>query len=193
MNNVTAVTNGEIIGYVEGGVYSDFSSPTKYGKVAPIAGHLLETFKGRLLVAKGNVIYYSGTMAPNQFDLRRNFKQLPGRITMLKAVDDGLYLSDGEKTYFASGRDMQDLALEPVAEYGAIPWAAQRVDAGLVGVEGFKGHVVFWVSEEGICVGGDGGSYRNLTQRRYAPPEGRSYGAGLFRKDKSQYIIALHN
>ena len=54
-------------------------------------------------------------------DRRRNFKQLSSRITLLSAVEDGIYVSDQERTYFMGGGDPGEAVLIDKADYPAIP------------------------------------------------------------------------
>lgn len=183
VNELTVVSNGQIIGYIEGGIYNEFATPTKNGKVVPTPGHLVEIFKGRLLVAQGSMIAYSDTLALNQFDYRKNFVQLPGFITMMKAVKNGVWLSDGEKTYFAKGLDFDKVEdLDEVSTHGVIPGTAQNVDKE-----------IWWMSDEGFCRGGENGGYEIVTEDRYVLSEYRDFGASLYRTDKKQLIVSLHN
>jgi len=50
-------------------------------------------------------------MALMRTDRRRNFKQLPSRVTLLSAVEDGVYVSDQERTYFMGGGDPGEAVL----------------------------------------------------------------------------------
>jgi hypothetical protein len=193
VNDNVVVTNQQIIGYIEAGIYSDFEAPDDHGKVSPMAGHIVAYFNGRIVVAKGSTVFYSDAMALNSFDLRRNYHQFPGVITMMAPVEDGMYVSDGEKTYFVDGRDFATASLRTLVDYPAIPGTAAKIDSGLAGREGFSGPAYMWASEQGICIGANNGSFRNLTQKYYRPPSLKSRGAGIFMRNKSKYIAALHN
>jgi len=89
-----------------------------------VPGHLIEYFNGRLLVAWDNEIWFSDPMALMRTDKRRNFKQLPSRITLLSSVEDGIYVSDLEGTYFMGGGDPGEAILIDKADYPAIPHTA---------------------------------------------------------------------
>ena len=145
MNGVIILTNNQVIGYLSNGVFNDFATPTKYAKIVPSPGHMLELFNGRLLIAQGSKIAFTDTGAINQYDPRKNFHQLSGIITMMKTVSDGVYLSDGKKTYFANGRDFATATLDEVSDYPATPGTATIIDGGLVGGSGITGDIIIIV------------------------------------------------
>jgi hypothetical protein len=85
-------------------------------------------------------------MALSRTDESRNFKQLPSRITLLSALEDGMYVSDLKRTYLLGGRDPGETVLVEKANYPAIPYTAQKVDAGRIGDLGLSGLAVLWAS-----------------------------------------------
>jgi len=52
--------------------------------------------------------------------MRRNFKQLPTRIALLSSVEDGIYVSDLEGTYFMGGGDPGEAILSEKADFPAL-------------------------------------------------------------------------
>jgi hypothetical protein len=72
-------------------------------------------------------------MALMRTDRRRNFKQLPFRVTLLSAVEDGVYVSDLEGAYFMWGGDPGEAVLIDKADYPAIPHTEQKIDAPRIG------------------------------------------------------------
>ena len=193
INNIVVVTNNQFIGYIQGGAYKDFINPEGRGKIRPIPGHLIETFQNKILVAVGDAIYFSDSMMFHNFDRRKNYHQFHGVISMIKAVKDGVYVSDSKDTYFISGGDFQKAKAIPVADYMAFNDGAISLEGEELGLEGYSGKVIMWASEKGICVGADGGRFANITKLVYSPGSTWNKGAGLFRKDKKQYIVSLHN
>jgi hypothetical protein len=116
------LTNGTVIGYLQGGNFQFFPDPKQPYKSPMVPGHLIEYFNGRLYVARDNEIWFSDPMALMRTDRRRNFKQLPSRIALMSAVDDGIYVSDLERTYFMGGGDLGEAALIDKADYPASMW-----------------------------------------------------------------------
>ena len=70
---------------------------------------------------------------------------------------------------------------------------AVKIEAEELALEGFSGRAILFASEKGICIGTDGGHFANITKWVYSPGSSWNRGAGLFRKDKGQYIVSLHN
>ena len=133
------LTNGTVIGYVREGAFTTITDPGQTYKTPMIPGHLIEYFNGRLYVARDNEIWFSDPMALIRTDKRRNFKQLPSRVTLLSAVDDGIYVSDLERTYFMGGGEPGEAVLAEKANYPAIPHTAQKIGADRVGGLGLSG------------------------------------------------------
>ena len=119
--------------------------------------------------------------------MRRNFKQLPSRIMLLSAVDDGIYVSDLERTYFMGGGDPGEAVLMDKADYPAIPYTEQKIDAPRIGGLGLSGSAVLWASGMGICLGVAGGQFRNLTEEHFRIQGEPSSGASILRKEDGFY------
>ena len=158
-----------------------------------LPGHLIEYFNGRLYVARDNEIWFSDPMAFMRTDRRRNFKQVPSRVTLLSAVEDGIYVSDLERTYFMGGGDPAESILSDKADYPAIPGTVQKIDANRVGGLGLSGSAVLWASRMGVCLGASGGQFKCLTEDYYLIQGDVASGASIFHKvDKLfHYFVCL--
>ena len=167
--NKIFLTNNNIIGYVEDLVYSDFAAPSETYKSIMKPGHLIEWFNGRLYVARGGDVWFSDAVYPGSTDERKNFKQLGGYISMMRAVKDGIYVSNGKETYFMAGLDPGEAALVKVATYPAILGSDVQIDGERLGLRDISGRAVLWMTSQGICAGLDGGQFINLTQNFYRP------------------------
>ena len=77
----------------------------------------------------GDTIFYSDSMMLHHFDVRRNYHQFNGYISMIKAVSDGVYVSDSKNTYFLAGRDFAKSRLDKVADYMAFDNGAVKIEA----------------------------------------------------------------
>ena len=166
---------------------------TQFGEPAPI-GHALAWFRGHMLVAQGPVLWYSHPYRYELFPLGRAFKVLPADITMVAPVEDGVFVS-ADQTYFLSGASPSEWVLKTVASYPALPGTQSyaRAEAGTVGEgEGLAMRTVFWSSNRGHCMGGNGGLFNNLTDVRYSYP-GAQRGAGIVREvnGTNQYLSVL--
>jgi hypothetical protein len=160
VNGIVYLCNGAIIGYIRDGVSNSFPDPQQTYKTKMKSGYLIGYFKGKLYVAKENEIWFSDPMALGRADERRNFKQLPSRITLMSAVEDGMYLSELERTYFMGGTDPGDAVLVEKAAYPAIPFTAHKIDAPRIGDLGLSDTAVLWASKMGSVLVGEGDNSR---------------------------------
>jgi hypothetical protein len=186
-------TNDSCIGYIHNGAAFEFVAPTVDFRRSPEPGHLLEFFNGSLFVARENVIWFTDAFAFNRIDYRKNFKQLPSRLTMMRAVDDGMYLSDLNCVYFAQGSRPNKWALRKVCDNPAVLGSDTSLDGKRVKAD-IQGRIVFWLTSEGVHMGTNGGQVVNLTSARYTPPACSS-AASLFKGagDLKQVIISIQN
>lgn len=175
-----AFTTSQAVDYVGPTTTKTFSDP-------PI-GHLLELFNGAMLIAQDNVLWYSEPFAYAWYDLKGNYLEFSDRITMVKAVQGGVFVSTERETFFHKGTNVKELQQMKVADYPAIEGTMAQVDATRIGDGNLIGTGAIWASTEGICFGGFDGYFRNLTQRKLTYPAAR-YGAGLYKDGK--YICLL--
>lgn len=162
------LTNSSVIGYIRGGIYYDFTAPSETYKSLMKPGHLIEWFNGRLYVARSGDVLFSDPVYPGSTDERKNFKQLGGYISMMRAVKDGIYVSNSKETYFMAGLDPGEAALVKVADYPTILGSDVKIDGERIGRD-ISGRAVLCMTPMGICAGLDGGTWINLTQSFYRP------------------------
>lgn len=123
----------------------------------PPTGQLIEQFNGRLYIASGNLVYFTEPLRYGLVHTVNGYFMFPERVTLLKSVTDGMYVSS-EATYFLPN-GMKDAKLEPMLPYRAIEGAACNLP---------DSHDVMWLSERGFVLGGSGGKTDNLTEDRIA-------------------------
>lgn len=187
-----AVTNSDIIGYVQAGAYNDMPTPTIQFRIKPYPGQLIEWYNGRLYIARGDRIYYTDPYAL-RMRLKKNYIQTSGHVTLLKAVDDGLWIADG-KIHFLSGPSPLKFTWHTKTDYNAIIHSAKSVLRDLVGKDGLTSPSIWTGTEKGVAVLGNSGSFKNITIKYYTMPAGKT-GAGLYREsgNKSQFLVTLEN
>ena len=154
----------------------------------PPIGHLLEIYNGVMLIAQDNVLWHSEPFALSQFNLAKNYIQFGERLTMVKAVSGGIYVSTEQETFSHRGGTVKELQQTKVADYPAIEGTVVTASASKIGDGKITGLAALWASTKGICFGGPDGNFRNLTERRLDYPFAR-YGSGLFRDGK--YVCLL--
>lgn len=170
---------------------TDFASP------AP-AGTILEVHSGVMYVVAGNVAYHSDPYQFERFRRARQFLQFPGQVTMFSAVNDGVYVSTPETTWFVEGTVPREMKSRVVFNHGALPGTAVKTTVGATRAEeedqeGSPGGLaVMWTSTQGVCIGTDGGKVVNMTEQRVDFPAATRGGAIVRRvRGYTQYLTAL--
>lgn len=153
---------------------------TQHLRPAP-AGQFVDVINGRTLVARGDTLYFSEPYAPELFDLRKNFR-FNGPIVMLAALDTGVYIGTEAQVIWLDGKVPENWVYSERLMYGAIRGAVTKTSRDLVlDGQGVKRVAVF-ATQQGICVGEDGGGIINLTRERYAYPV----------QDKGAVVVRQH-
>ena len=197
----TFCTNGFDIGYVFDSTWHDLSavdagepkeevqSYLRASRMTMPSGHLIEHYNGRIYVYNDTMLYFSDSLAYHRCHKTHGGIMRPKRGTMLSAVNDGLWLSD-DGIFFMSGGDVTDSSLKKVAPYSAIEGTAIKVPGEKLGIEGIRGECIVFTTHEGICVGGPGGFFKNITHNKYRLPSAITKGSSLYMNpDGSSRII----
>jgi hypothetical protein len=186
--------NGYIKGYLEDRTVHNWEIAEYVGPSTskhfdgPPTGHLLELYNGYMFIAQDNVLWNSMPFNYHSYDLNKGNLLYPGRITMVKAVKDGLYLSDENNTYYLNGMSPREFIQTKVADYPAIEGTATLIDGSKLWNGDIRGRIVIWTSPEGICIGGPEGMFVNLTERKLTYPNA-NYGTGTCIGDR--YVCVL--
>jgi hypothetical protein len=189
-NDKTYYTNRNEIGYVKDGASNLLVDPVLEFKLPLPPGQLVEYYRGCLYVARDNILYISDPLC-DYFDTRTGYKQFAGKITLLRAVDTGLYVGD-EKIWWVKGDSAEEFERLEAYSYRAIPYTDVRTNGQNIG-DGMKGNIAIWTGENGICMGDNSGQVSNLTEGRYNFPA-YGIGAGFIREKQNvrHYINSLY-
>ncbi len=150
-------------------------------KELPPPGQLLEYSNGVIWIAVGNLLYHAIPWDYAACDPEKSFFILPERVTLLKAVADGLFVSSNQ-TFFlpAAGTDQVQLQLK--APYKAIEGAAASLP---------NSEDVIWLSERGRVRGTAGGQIENVTEAQIAMPKYRRACLGFTERDGHKVAVAI--
>ncbi len=179
------VANGTVALVISGG-HDDLQRPlqTQFYGPAP-SGQFVAYYRGHMLVARGNLIQVS---APFGLELFRPADHIAfaSRIRMIAPVDDGIYVSDSEFTYWCAGAN--PLKFDEIKQRHDAP----AIEGTLVYARGARigriqgqFQIPMWLTSNGVVAGSPGGELNVLTnQYRFDAP---ARGAGLFRKQRETY------
>ena len=183
-------TNEHQIGYIKNHANYSVTDPIREFKMPLPAGQFVEYYMGCLYVARDKILYISDPLC-DYYDVRTGYKQFASRITLLRAVDDGIYVAD-DKTYFIKGKANEDFERQEVYPVKAIPFTDIRVSGKYID-DSLAGNVAMWTAENGICLGDNSGQVKNLTESRYVFTA-HGQGTGFIREKNNvrHYVNSLY-
>lgn len=186
VNDTVGYTNGNVIGYVRDGISYLFPNPTEEYKLPITPGDLIETYANRFFITKDNVYFWTDILSHRfgAYDKRMNGRQLPSKILLMKAVDDGIYLSDEEYIYFIHGSDPYEMVIKQVLNYSAIEGMVCEIDIRLLPLQGVSGKCYAIGTKRGICFVMNSGNVFNATEKYYQFPDVKK-GAMLFKQQNN--------
>jgi hypothetical protein len=157
-------TNRCQIGYVMYDTAYNLSDPDIRYKLPLPAGQLIEYYKGCLYVAKDDCLYISDPLC-DYYDIRDGYKRMKGDISLLRAVDTGIYIGD-DVVRFMNGKGGDDFEIEEVYPHRPVMFTDIRQSGRDIG-GGVVGNVALFTCDNGICVGTNTGLVENLTEEQY--------------------------
>jgi len=188
VNGIVYFTNNQIIGYVQDGVAYPFPEVDEEYKVKMIGGTILEFLNSRLYTVQDDTIFFSDAARPMVMDARHNFVQLSGKIRMLQAVVDGLYVSAGEHVFFMhehvkpttghGGDDPPKWKYIPIIDVPCFEGMSIKIEGEKISPK-IEAKVIIWPGGEGCFLGKPGGEFERLTGRNFFL-DGVANGAGAF-------------
>lgn len=141
---------------------------TDFCKPAP-AGICPTSWRGRALIAEGNVLYASRPNDWETFDVRRDYKQFVDPITLVVPVDDGIYVGTEKELSFLAGSQFDQLVYRLVVNGGTVLGSGVPVPGELVkqGEGAGQGSAMLCIADGRIIAGFNGGGITRLTENVY--------------------------
>ncbi|MHC1787886.1 hypothetical protein [Solidesulfovibrio sp.] len=156
----------------------------------PPMGHLLEAHSGRIYIAVDNVIYFTEGAGLYDFVCMADgfLPFFPSKVTMMRAIDDGIYIGTAAGVDFVGGTDPGKFQYRRVTNSAPVPGTDVLVPGDLISSQ-IPGHVAVWADGGGINVGMSGGMVNSITRRKLRLPAA-SQGAGLLYDNKYVALLA---
>ena len=132
-------------------------------------GTICATWRGRALLAEGNVLHASRPHQPELFDLKRDFKQFTAPITMVQPVDDGIWVGTTKELAFLAGTQFDALQFTP-RDVGPVVLGSGVSAPGEYVAQGQgtgQGEAMLCIAGGRIVSGFNGGLLLNVTRERY--------------------------
>jgi len=142
-------------------------------------GHILRYFKGRLFVAKNNVLWYSEAMNYGLHKPSSNFIQFSTKITIVQPVNDGLYVV-ADKTYFLSGTSPAQFTKTEVSYINGIIGTGLSVRSTDFSISPDQ-DAAYWYSDYGPVIGLSSGNIQLLTENSFVPRKEQDKGTSMYK------------
>lgn len=167
-------------------VLTTSGEPMAYNVMALLpAGEVLAYHKGRLYSAVGNIVFYSLPYNLGLYRPAQDFIPLDADVTMLAAVEGGLYIGTAKAIHFMASSTPEQATFPRVAGYGAVRGTLATIPDSTD---------VMFFTDQGPVRAGSGGELRALQEREIAFPQAGS-GAAFVRESNglTQFVAALAN
>ena len=131
-------------------------------------GTITAFWRGRVLVAQGDVLWASRSAMPHLSDWR-DFKPMGAAITAIQPVDDGVYVGTASDLIFLSGTTWDQLAFAPTRRGPVVPGSGVSApgDRIKLGDGVGNGTAMLCIAGGKIVAGFSGGQTTSLTGDRY--------------------------
>lgn len=131
-------------------------------------GTVTASWRGRILVAVGDVLWASRPSAPHLCDWR-DFKPMGARITAVQPVGEGVYVGTDDDLIFLSGSSWNDLAFVPMKTGPVVLGSGVEAPGGQIKVgDGTgSGDAMICIAGGEVVAGMQGGQVVSLSENRY--------------------------
>lgn len=190
MNSQVWATNNDKLFFISENTVNFPNVPNMNFKDLLPCGHDIEYYRGRLYVARDNVVYFSDPYAYGIMDNRYNYMQFDSKITMMRATNNGMYISTEKCVYFAKGEQPHDFGLHPVTDDPAIEGSGVKYLTGGLARDKI-GAIVLWLGKSGFYMGLPDGTVTNITHGYFVNDDILSVASATVaeRGVCSQYIV----
>lgn len=156
------------------------------------SGHIIRLFRGHLIVAQNNTIYFSNPYNLEFYNPLSNFVSLEDRITNLEPTLEGVFVTTYSASYFLAGRVPSEWQLVKLREHGGITGTMQVVSTENFGSQPLDGgQAVVWATEKGLVVGTEQGQTINLTSKFFNFPKSINGASVFVSKDENHLIFSI--
>ena len=154
----------------------------------PPAATCMDAYKGRIYLGHERLIWATELYLYDKVDAEKNFIQTEADVTMIAAVDKGLFIGTTAALHFLQGTLADGLKMRTVINSPVIPGSLAIVPYAKALPQARQGPVPegygpMFMTAGGVLVGLDNGDAFNLTQDRVVFP-GVVRAAALYREDQ---------
>lgn len=164
------------------------------GLEAPPVGTQLATWRSRILLADGSVLWATKPLQPEMCDVTRDFVQMPDTITLVYGIDGGIYVGTAHGLYFLAGDTLGALTVRLLAPGPVTLGSLVEVDASELQAEARPQAAL----RVGLCIVNGiicmlaGGAMAPLTEQTYKRSESEVYATVRWCNGHLLYLAARH-
>lgn len=165
---------------------------------SPPQASLLAAWNGRIYMAHDNVLWATELYQFDYVDKTRNYLQFEKNITVLEAVDDGLYVGTEDGLNFLSGTFGKGMVRKSIMAAQVIRGSSVLVPGddtkAVMDRGGAAGDAIMMMTDQGIVTCLSGGTVINATKGKVVFPAADS-AAALHREDSgvSSYLAVTRS
>lgn len=167
----------------------------------PPMATILAYYNGRIYLAQGRAVWCTELYAYDFVERVANFLPFEADVTMLGAVDDGLYVGTAEGVWFVSGPTFKEMRRVRVMDTPVLPGSMVSVPSEVanppqVGLDQDTSTqiAILFMTARGYCGGHDGGTCYNYSESKFIFPAAQSVAAFFRRQDgMNQYVVILNS
>lgn len=169
-----------ITSYLLGATPLGRPADTQYLEPLP-GGHYVRAWRGRVLVARGNVLRFSQPLRFGLHDPRTDFVQFEQRIDLLEPVDGGVFVGTRDGVVFLAGERPGAWAQRRTSGKAPVPGTGISARASDLGGD-VEGRVAVWLARNGFVIGTAQGAVLEVQAKRIRLPQVPTSGALLLRE-----------
>lgn len=140
--------------------------PSRTEHIYPMpVGTVTAFWRGRVLVAQGNVLWASLPHQWEHCDMRRDFKQFSAPITLVQPVDGGVFVGTEHELVFLAGNQWDQLAYTRKADGPVVLGSGVTVPGSALG--GGHSDAMVCIADDELLAGFGDGSIKELAEDRY--------------------------
>lgn len=138
----------------------------------PPAGQIVRSWRGWLLVANANMLYFSMPVSPHLFHPSSDFQMFDDEIIMMEPLTEGVFIAVRNRTYWVEGQSPADWRPRLVDTRQVVAGPGLRLPGRKIAglnpetvyrrVQQPANEVVMWMTEDGPAVGMPGGQVQLL-------------------------------
>jgi hypothetical protein len=141
---------------------------TTFGFYPPVPGQRITSFRGHMLLASGNALYWSQPLDYHHFRIQTDVQLFSDYIVLLATLNDGFYVATADsKTYWVGGDEPEAWQPRLVDTRQVIEGAELRLPIQKLPElriqEQAKEEVVLWITQDGFVAGMNNGVVKHIT------------------------------